>query len=177
MRTEFGIERTIAGGAYEQINCKYIPGYLIPADLERIAKSMGFEDVKTWAMQYLLASPGATVARRLPSGRMHEFQIRTLVPARNPHEHCIHYENGLCKIHEVAPFGCAFFDTTISMQESNRRSSMGLQEIMKDWEAKGLYSQVWLMLDAAGKRAKSARECRDQIDKAYARLKRKENNR
>lgn len=173
-RTEFGFGRTTASGPLEQINCKHIPGYLIPADLERMSKGMGFEDLKAWAMEHLLASPGATVGKiDEVTGRMSTFSIPTLVPARNAAGHCMHYENGLCKIHAIAPFGCAFFDTTQSHAEAQRRSSIGLTEIAKDFTKNGPYSEVWRMLEAAGRKGPSPKECRAKVDKAYDRLKRK----
>lgn len=169
MRTEFGFERTVVGGPLEQINCKFIPGYLIPADLERIAAHMGSPGIANWAKDHLLASKGAKIIRM---GKL--LRIPTLVPARNlATGHCMHYENGQCKIHPVAPFGCAFFDATQSDAEAQRRSIQGLMAVEADWKAGGPYSQIWSMLDGLGKRAMPPEECRKKIDLAYERLKRK----
>jgi len=175
-RTEFGYERSIADGPFERLNCKYIPGYLIPADLDRMARHMGYPDTANWAMQFLLASPGATVGSiDKVTGRIVTRQIRTLVPAREPaHNHCVHFsENGRCNIHPVAPFGCAFFDCKQSEERAQEISSRGLTEIDADWNKEGPYSKIWLMLDAAGKRARSPRENRADMEKGVQRLIRK----
>lgn len=171
-RTEFGFIRTIADGPLERLNCKYIPGYLIPADLERIASAMGATNIEAWAMDNLLASPGATVARMTATG-LKPFQIHTLVPARAATGHCIHLCEQGCKIHPVAPFGCAFFDNDQSMEEAQRKSSEGLKAIMAEWEKDGPYAQIWKKLDAAGKKAPWPRDCRAKLAIAYERLKRK----
>ena len=58
--------------------CHHLPGYLIPADLERIHQQLApGEDLESWARWHLLASPGALVLRR---GEV--LRIPTLVPAR-----------------------------------------------------------------------------------------------
>jgi Fe-S-cluster containining protein len=175
MRTEFGFQRTIVDGPVERLNCKYMPSYLIPADLERIAKSLG-KTVEEWAMENLLASPGATLARVNPQTRsIVPYQVRTLVPARNANGHCLYYQEdtGHCQIHAVSPFGCAFFDTTMSRSEADRRTLAGLAAVKEDWATNGPYSQIWTKLHAAGKTAMSATECRERIDIALLRLRRK----
>lgn len=61
IRSEFGCARTICACAECAINCHFIPGYLIPADLERMAAQLGYDDLLEFAVNNLLASPGATV--------------------------------------------------------------------------------------------------------------------
>jgi len=51
MRTEFGSARTACSCANCSINCRFIPGYLIPADLERIAAHVGAENVMAFAAE------------------------------------------------------------------------------------------------------------------------------
>lgn len=154
VRTEFGFERTIADGPQEQLACKTSPGYLIPSDLDRMAKAIGFENTKEWALQHLLASPGMKIGwRHLVTGKMEVGHIRILVPARNGAGHCEHFVDGKCAIHEAAPFGCAFFDCSQSAKEYERRSIAGLLAIQGDWIVKGPYSKIWLTLDAVGRHA------------------------
>lgn len=147
-RQEFGFARTICGCEQCSINCRFIPGYLIPADLDRVAERIGSQNLQAYAQLYLLASPGATVI--LTSGE--PLQIPTLVPARRPDGACTFLSAGnRCTIHEVSPFGCAFFDSHQSREESDQRSMHGLYEIARNWRDGGLYAQLWLALDAAGR--------------------------
>jgi hypothetical protein len=85
MRSDFGYVRTVCACAECVNNCRHIPGYLIPADVSRMARHLGFAHLVEFAFRYLLASPGATVMR---AGRV--FHIPTLVPRRK--------EDGSCKL-------------------------------------------------------------------------------
>ena len=106
-RAEFGIARSSCACRDCQRNCRHMPGFLIPADLTRMIPPGA--DPFLWAEANLLASPGALVAK---DGKL--FRIPTLVPAVKADGSCIHLtggkRNGKCAIHEIAPFGCAFFD-------------------------------------------------------------------
>src|SRR6266446_1724770 len=103
-RTEFGLERTTCACEVCKTNCRFMPGYLIPSDLDRMIP-IGVDPL-TWAEMNLLASPGALVMKNLQF-----FRIPTLVPSTKADGSCINLTpEGLCSIHETAPFGCAFFD-------------------------------------------------------------------
>lgn len=151
-RTEFGLARTECDCHDCQRNCRYLPGYLVPDDIERIGLHLGYANVGEFAYDYLLASPGATVMGQ--GGRV--FQIPTIVPRRKEGDgSCVFLEGGRCSIHSVSPFGCAYFDCRQSHEEANRRSSRGLQEIARHWAAKAEsgYTVLWRLLYAAGRRA------------------------
>lgn len=143
MRNDYGFARTTCACKECTLNCQYIPGYLTPLDLERLAPvTEGFESVMTWAREHLLASPGAKVMR---DGIV--FNIPTLVPARKPDGNTCHwltYDNK-CSIHADAPFGCAMFDCHQLRAEGDLRSSRGLWEIVKDGGS-SLYGRVWCEL-------------------------------
>lgn len=142
VRKEFGFERTVCACGECTINCHFIPGYLIPADLERIAARLGYEDLIEFAVNNLLASPGATV---LDGGQVR--QIPTLVPARRKDGACVFLDGqNRCSIHDGSPFGCAFFDVHQSREESDRRSCYGLAQIDRAWREGHLYAQLWLLL-------------------------------
>ena len=151
-RSELGYERTVCACIECINNCRHIPGYLIPADVGRIAHHLGFTSLIEFAFKYLLASPGATV---MQAG--HIFQIPTLVPRRKADGSCVFLdENNRCRIHEVSPYGCAFFDSHQPNAEANERSSRGLQEIAKSWsisQDNNVYTALWQLLFAAGLRA------------------------
>src|SRR5215467_1073893 len=99
-REEFGFARTVCDCSECSINCRFIPGYLIPADLDRIARHLGSENLIEFALENLLASPGATVFER---GQVQ--QIPTLVPARR--------SDGACKLFgiRIGPCGANVFPT------------------------------------------------------------------
>jgi Fe-S-cluster containining protein len=160
VRKEFGFARTVCACGECTINCHFIPGYLIPADLERIAARLGYDDLIEFAINNLLASPGATV---LDGGQVR--QIPTLVPARRSDGACL-FLNGQdsCSIHGVSPFGCAFFDVHQSKEESDLRSSNGLAQIDSAWRAGHLYAQLWLLLETLGFTAPNPAEARARMN-------------
>lgn len=148
-----GFERTVCDCALDRLNCRHLPGYLIPDDLPRMAAAAGYGDVFEFARAHLLASPGALVQKGTRT-----FRIPTLVPARRRRSGedgaCIFLDpEERCSIHEAAPFGCAYFDVHQWQREADRRSLAGLEAILADRQQNSLYAQVWIMLDRLGKRA------------------------
>jgi Fe-S-cluster containining protein len=164
-RAEFGFKRSVCACHECTANCKFIPGYLVPADIERISRALGYTNVVTFAQEKLAASPGATVMNA--EGRV--FQIPTLVPQRKADGSCkfLNAQNR-CSIHEVSPFGCAFFDAHQSTDEANRKSSRGLQEIAGQWIAgrSSLYTMIWRLLFSAGHRAIPPQVARQKMEEA-----------
>ena len=168
-RTEFGAVRTTCACRECTINCEYMPGYLIPADLKRIAKMIDPADIRVWAVSNLRASPGAKVAKGT-----NVFRIPTLVPARSDNGWCKFLQpldSGgtvkFCTIHENSPFGCAFFDSHHGGVEVNILSHKGLNAICSDVAANGLYSQIWLSLVSLGLTAQAPEESRALLRAAY----------
>ena len=83
-------------------NYSFIPGYLVPADIERISRTLDYSNVVTFALENLAASPGATVMNA--EGRV--FQIPTLVPQRKADGSYKFLDaQNRCLIHAVSPFG------------------------------------------------------------------------
>lgn len=151
-RTEFGHARApdCACGACVE-NCAVVPGYLVPADLVRLAPAGG--DLLTWAESHLLASPGAVVARVAPDGSVERFRVPTLVPARGPGGACHWLDPGTrsCTVHAVSPFGCAFFGCGLRGGQSDARSRDGLVAVIEAWlDPAAAYPRVWHWLHAAG---------------------------
>lgn len=163
-RVEGPYSRTCCDCAECTINCKYMPGYLVPGDIERMfdASKLPNEDVLAWAMRCLLASPGALVVAR---GQV--LRIPTLVPARDATGYCLFLADNRCTIHDVSPFGCAFFDAHQSRAESDARSAHGLAQVLSAHAVKGLYSQLWQALFDAGKVAASPDESRQKLREAW----------
>jgi hypothetical protein len=142
MRTEFGVPRTTCNCNACVKNCLHMPGFLIPADLERLAPSV---DLFGWAEQNLLASPGALAMK---DGQF--FRIPTLVPAVKADGSCIHLHNGQCGIHENAPFGCAFFDCGPERPGIVQQSILA---VFKEFcDETSLYRLVWFHLFNSGHR-------------------------
>ena len=161
-RTTFGIQRTECACAECALNCRFIPGYLIPTDLAAIAAEFGAESLLTFALENLLASPGATV---MVNGEL--FQIPTLVPARQAHGACKFLTaDNRCAIHAVSPYGCSHFDVHQSNAEADRRSIVGLKAIAQEWRAGGLYARVWTILHAMKRDAPSPIEAKVRLRKA-----------
>lgn len=154
-RKEFGFTRTVCGCRSCQQNCEHIPGYIIPCDLERFIAEFGND----WPESHLLASPGAVVAYK---GRV--FRVPTLVPARQDNGKCIFYKDGLCSIHRLSGFGCSFFDTHMSQEEADTRSTSGIMSILRDGP-RGKYISLWQHLWNIGRRALSPEECRTRMRK------------
>lgn len=162
-RTEFDYSRTTCDCHQCTINCKFLPGYLIPSDLDRIASHIGTANLVEFAMNHLLASPGAILG--LSSGETK--RIRTLVPARKSDLSCIFLtEQQHCSIHSLSPFGCAFFDTHQTRQESDTRSLEGLWAIDREWKEMGEYACLWLFLDFNGKVAPNPVQQRERMKAA-----------
>jgi len=166
VRKEFGFARTVCACGECTINCHFIPGYLIPSDIERIAARLGYDDLIEFAINNLLASPGATV---LDGGQVR--QIPTLVPARRSDGACRFLDvlDG-CQIHVDSPFGCAFFDVHQSREESDRQSSYGLAEIDRAWREGRFYAQLWLLLKMLGLTAPSPAAARAKMSAVLAAL-------
>jgi hypothetical protein len=160
MRSFLGIPRTVCSCDRCAVNCRFIPGYLLPEDLTGIARFLGHSDIMTFAMENLLASPGALVSK---GGRIQ--RIRTIVPARSESGWCKFFDGRLCTIHPVAPFGCAFFDSHQDPGLSHVLSALGLTYIASQWGIKGgyFYGEVWLHLHSAGLHASPPEESRRQM--------------
>jgi hypothetical protein len=166
-RTEFGFTRTIRGGWEEVLNCQYLPGFLVAADIERMAAACGAVNVLAWAKQHLLASPGATVM----DGEGNVFNIPTLVPARQPCGHCVFLSSdSMCGIHEASPFGCAFVDTTMTREQADERSHAAIHDVLRSWRDRDDgYADLWEVLHNMGRVSPPAVESRLRMAMAYER--------
>ncbi len=151
MRTEFGFERTPDCSCDSCVgNCKTQPGYLIPADLPRIVQEVRKQSClpslspSGIVRMYLEPGKGALVGRR---GEM--YRLDTIRPARRPDTgHCIFLKNDKCMIHEVSPYGCAFFKCNDNGPEEQARRIQGLTVIANDARDNGPYSLAYQMLYA-----------------------------
>jgi hypothetical protein len=133
-REQHGFPRTRCGCELCRAPCRHMPGSLDVADLERLCP-VG-EDAFAWAEQHLRA----IIDKGYP----------TLVPCRQPNGSCHWLFDGMCAVHENAPYGCAFFDTHMPPDEVCRRSEATVQARKEDATKKGLYYRVWQHLCRKG---------------------------
>lgn len=134
-----------------QAGCKHKPGMLIPEDLRPIAAKLldkPVDEVTDMEMIRALvatceASDGALVVISDKMGR-----IPTLVPRLKEHG-CIFYEDGKCKIHDVAPFGCSHLDLHMDERTGTERSYEAHLQIARAW-ANTHYRVAWTACKVAG---------------------------
>jgi Fe-S-cluster containining protein len=122
---EHQFTRTVCACEKCRACCKRQPGPLAHGDFERIADhvaktqelsgEIAFEQVK----RQLCASPGALV---MDSATGAIKRIGSITPKRAKGRCVFLDEQERCSIHEVAPFGCAFFDTHMDARVAHPRS-------------------------------------------------------
>jgi hypothetical protein len=135
-----------------------LPGSLIPADLVAISSHLGYSDLVQFAVENLLASPGAIV-----SDGKSLIRILTLVPQRGPDGVCKFLHDNRCSIHANATYSCAFFHVGQDQHEADARSLRGLQAIAREWSAGGVYAWLWMLLHSMGLVAPSPIEARERM--------------
>lgn len=153
----FGFERTTCACRSCSVFCRFMPSFLIPEDIPRMMATLNYTDAERFARENLLASPGAMAVR---AGQI--VRIPTLVPQRHPEDTACKFRSpeGLCTIHERAPYGCSHFDKHMSEEETLERKTAAFLEIERAWATKSLYAQLWLMLESEGKVAPSGQHLR-----------------
>lgn len=108
--------------------CTTHPGYLIPGDIEMVARHL--DQPVSAILHRFAASPGAVVADKQTGA---QYRIPTIIPAPDEHGRCNFLdERGRCSIHDAAPFGCAYFDVHQSKPVAMERSMWALREILED---------------------------------------------
>jgi hypothetical protein len=156
-RVEFGAERVSCSCRECRRNCMFMPGFLIPSDLDRMIPPGA--DPLQWAEINLLASPGTIVSK---DGEI--FRIPTLVPATKPDGSCIHYQRRGCAIWENSPFGCAFFGC--GAQDEDRLSHLGVNKIyLAQADPESLYNRIWHHLWDLNKRQEPVEAIRERMNR------------
>lgn len=108
--------------------CRHQPGPMVPGDMHRIVTFLGRDLSTPTARELFVASPGALLAR--PNGET--YQVGTITPRADATGRCAFLTpDDRCSIHEVSPFGCAYFDTHMPPWEANRRSAWAVRKQME----------------------------------------------
>jgi len=97
--------------------CHRQPGSLAPGDYERIQAYLGVSDEEMKKLFW--ASPGAVV---LNTATDQFRRVGTITPQRRRSKCVFLNDKEKCTIHEVAPAGCAYFDTHMGVREAQERS-------------------------------------------------------
>jgi hypothetical protein len=165
-RAEFGFTRTKCGCEACSVNCRFVPGFLVEADLKRLipASVVGDSDsLFGWVAAHLRASPGAIVVVSTAQGPV-RTSIPTIVPARAADNMACHWltDSG-CAVHKNSPFGCAFFDAHTADVEAGLRSEAGIRSVAESWARGGLYALVWTLLHREGLVAPGPGESRKKM--------------
>ena len=134
-------ERTVCACEACVANCKRWPGPLAPHDLGPIFDKI-IDDGKS-PPDLLQASAGALVARR--SDRV-PFRVGTIVPKMKDGRCVFLNSDDRCSIHVIAPMGCAHFDSHMSKEEADRRSTWMHSRIL---ESPG-YAKIRSVIGAIG---------------------------
>lgn len=118
--------RTVCGCRDCQQSCKH-PGYLDKDDVDRIAAHLGID--RYAMLDKLQPGRGAIV---MNTSTRQVFRIPSIIP-KTEHGRCTFQSaDGKCSIHAVSPFGCAYFDTHMGLDEGQRRSAWSLRRTMND---------------------------------------------
>ncbi|MBM4068831.1 MAG: hypothetical protein FJ271_07780 [Planctomycetes bacterium] len=133
-RQMHGFARTRCGCERCRVPCRHVPGGLDVADLDRLCPEG--RDLFVWAEEHLRAR----IDKPYP----------VLVPARQANGHCHWLFEGKCVVHEHAPYGCAYFDTHMSADESRRRYAATVRAREQDAAEAGLYFRLWERLRDKG---------------------------
>ena len=117
--------------------CCARPGYMVPGDWERIAAFLGM--LPDEASHLFGRGKGAIVAHLRGAAGIRLRRIETIAPLTFDGRCVFLTDNGLCAVHSVSPFSCAYFDLHMPKEEGARRSAWGLREILKDES----YAERW----------------------------------
>ena len=120
-------ERTSCDCDVCKVGCRTMPGSLIPGDLDRICEYTGHEIGSDWVLSNFLASDGGKVGVPCDDGSMLFFEVPSITPRQKEDGRCVFLDDeDHCKIHQVAPFSCAYHDMHMDDEEAHARSNYAI---------------------------------------------------
>ena len=133
-REQHGFTRTSCDCDFCKVFCRHVPGRLDVSDLSRLCPEG--KDIFAWSEVHLRA--------------VSDSPFPKLVPARQESGHCHWFADGRCAVHRDAPYGCAFFDSHMTVVEVQARSRAANLSSEQDASACGIYARVWRHLCEKG---------------------------
>ncbi|MBM3270397.1 MAG: hypothetical protein FJZ01_22405 [Candidatus Sericytochromatia bacterium] len=103
--------------------CRQIPGQLIGADLDALEREIGPDALE----DCLQASRGAKIVLD-----DREWRVPTIRPRMRDGRCVFLGDDARCRVHAIAPFGCAYFDAHMSREISDARAWWGIAAIVAD---------------------------------------------
>jgi Fe-S-cluster containining protein len=136
-RRELGMARTAVCDCPVCVgNCKERPGYMIVQDVDRIWKTVAPQMSRSeFILTYVEPGTGFTTMNE----DMKFIKTQTIRPKKIPGHGCIFLKDNRCSIHEVSPFGCAFFKCGMPRAEADEKNHTAIRHILGDIQAGGLY--------------------------------------
>lgn len=136
-------ERTTCGCDQCAVGCRTMPGTLAVGDLEEIAKHQGADPNDwDWLTENFQSSDGLRILRVSTSGPtegdIEEIRIPTIVPklvsqSDGSDAACIFLgADGLCQVHQVAPYGCSHYDAHMGGAEADDRTRGMVDDLIMD---------------------------------------------
>lgn len=134
--------------------CKTAPGVLIPSDIPRIAARLVElkridrpDDVVTFLR-------AARELHFVEKGTERTTTVSPIYPARQRGGRCVFLSaENRCEIHDVSPFGCAYFDAHMDPKELERRKTWSFQQMQQS----DSYAALGHTLEPADGRKKKSR--------------------
>jgi Fe-S-cluster containining protein len=121
-------QRSICACEADRHQCRVHPGFLIPSDIPRIVAHVSAQRGEPAEVLTLLSPSRGFVLRERESQKI--TRLPTIIPMRKPDGSCMFLDaQERCTIHEVAPFGCAYFDMHESRADSDPKVVWGINQI------------------------------------------------
>ncbi len=127
------LARTVCGCPEDVAHCRKVPGQLIGSDIDALQEVLGDADL----LDHLQASRGARVEEGDRSWR-----IPTIRPRMRGGRCVFLQEDDRCRVHSVAPFGCAYFDAHMDGDMSDARAWWGVAAIVADERYLALHARL-----------------------------------
>lgn len=132
LRERFG--RTVCDCRECRVGCWTMPGPLTPSDVPQLLRQPESGETTKFVLSHFQAGCCQV------SFAGHVLTVPTIVP-KLQRGGCVFYRDGLCKIHDKAPFGCSHFDEHMSQGESDERRRAYVVELLADAARGGEYSR------------------------------------